>query len=89
MKRLIHMISILIMILVLSTPTSIFAQISMDTYTTLYVSDEVIVQYKSDTALKNSEWIHKPLGTKVISRDFKLGFEVVKVTSICGLFFLK
>ncbi|WP_144649547.1 S8 family peptidase [Bacillus cereus] len=51
---------------------------SAETSSTDYVPNQLIVKFKQNASLSNVQSFHKSVGANVISKDDKLGFEVVQ-----------
>ena len=51
---------------------------SAETSSTDYVPNQLIVKFKQNASLSNVQSFHKSVGATVLSKDDKLGFEVVQ-----------
>lgn len=51
---------------------------SAETSSTDYVPNQLIVKFKQNASLSNVQSFHKSVGANVLSKDDKLGFEVVQ-----------
>lgn len=57
---------------------------SAETSSTDYVPNQLIVKFKQNASLNNVQSFHKSVGANVLSKDDKLGFEVVQFSKGTG-----